>query len=92
MPSSSTPKATNGFALGWMPFHPALRASMILPSLIRLRAAGFIGDWPCLADTMIAVRLRSPRCARANTIFPRDWSTKSSALLKTGPGVAPSAR
>jgi hypothetical protein len=33
MPSSSTPKATNGFALGWMPFHPALRASMILPSL-----------------------------------------------------------
>src|SRR5262249_15841699 len=95
MPSSSVPRATKSGALGFAPgreLHAWLRALIILPSLIRLRAARFIGDWPCLADTMIAVRLKIPRLVRASTIFLRDESMKSSALLKTGPGVAPSAR
>jgi hypothetical protein len=86
MPSSSTPNATKSLSFGWKLFQAALRAAIIWPSSIRLRAARFIGDCPCLADTMMAVLLRSPRLPRALTILPRDWSTKSSALVKDRPG------
>jgi hypothetical protein len=65
MPSSSMENATRSPAPGCAPLQAALRAEMIGPSGMRVRAMGFCGDWPCLAVRMISVRSASPRSRSA---------------------------
>jgi hypothetical protein len=46
--------------LGWLTAHAALIALMIGESGTRFRAFGLVGDWPCLAEMMMAVLLARP--------------------------------
>ncbi len=55
MPSSSVEKATRAPAPGCAAVQAALTAAMIGASGTRLRSAGSVGDWPCLAEMMMAV-------------------------------------
>lgn len=53
--SSSVEKATRSAAPGCAFAQAAFSALMTAPSSMRVSAFGSVGDWPCLADRMIAV-------------------------------------
>src|SRR5215471_20810714 len=68
IPSSSAEKMTRLGLLGWVAAHAALIADRIGESGTRARSLGLVGDWPCLAEMMMAVLLAMPRCLIAVTI------------------------
>jgi hypothetical protein len=71
IPSSLTENATRSVvAAGCAAFQAVLRASMIGPSGIRVRADGVCGDWPCLADRMMAVLFSRCRSWVASIMAP----------------------
>ena len=61
-------------------------------SLNIFRFVTSIGDWPCLALTMIRVLPSSPRPSNALIICPIDVSTNLMALRRPGLGVAAGSR
>ena len=70
MPSSSVENWTRAPAPGWAAVQAALTAAMIGASGTRLRSLGLVGDWPCLADRMMAVLLARPCALISATIAP----------------------
>src|ERR1700693_4804299 len=70
MPSSLIENDTSGGAPEWLAAQAAFSASMIVPSLMRVSAAGLCGDWPCLAERMITVSFCRCRCLSADVIAP----------------------
>ena len=71
MPSSSVEKETRAPAPGWAAVQAALTAAMIGASGTRLRSAGSVGDWPCLAEMISAV------------LPARPWALISATMLAT---------
>ena len=92
MPSSSTEKTTRLLLLGCVAAQAALIALMIGPSGTRFRAFGSVGDWPCLAEMMIAVLLARWSVLMCATIMPSSPSSQLSARVSSGPGIRPPAR
>src|SRR5215467_865990 len=89
IPSSSAEKMTRLGLLGWVAAHAELTALMIAESGTRFRSFGLVGDWPCLAEMMMAVLLAMPRFRIVVTILPTAVLTKLSARISSGPGTFP---
>jgi hypothetical protein len=55
---------------GWAAFHAALIPLMIGESGTRARSFGSVGDWPCLAEMMMAVLRARPSARIRDTMLP----------------------
>src|SRR5258708_32660916 len=69
IPSSSLEKMTRVGLLGWVTAHAALIALMMAEAGTRVRSFGLVGDWPCLAEMMMAGLPAMPRCPIGVTVL-----------------------